>query len=216
MKFKHRVSTVPFVGHRITADGLQVDPAKVSAVVNMPTPDSVAAIRRLMGMANYVSRFLPGLSDMMEPLRKLTCQDTEWWWGPEHDQAVEKVKKAITAAPVLRYFDSTKTATVQADASQVGLGAVLLQDGQPIAYASRALNSTEQQYAQIEKELLASLFGLEKFDQYVYGRCVIVQTDHKPLESIMKRSLLDAPRRLQRLLMRLQRYDFTWPAISDI
>ena len=144
MKFKHRVSTVPFVGHRITADGLQVGPAKVSAVVNMPTPDSVAAIRRLMGMANYVSRFLPGLSDMMEPLRKLTCQDTEWWWGPEHDQAVEKVKKAITAAPVLRYFDSTKTATVQADASQVGLGAVLLQDGQPIAYASRALTSTEQ------------------------------------------------------------------------
>ena len=149
---------------------------------------------------------------MTEPLRKLTCQGTEWWCGPEHvqDQAVEKVKKVITApaAPVLRYFDSTKTATVQADASQVGLRGVLLQDGQPIAYASRALTSTEQQYAQIEKELLASLFGLEKFDQYVYGCCVIVQTDHNPLESIMKRSLLDAPRRLQRLLMRLQRYDF--------
>ena len=93
---------------------------------------------------------------------------------------------------------------MQADASQVGLGAVLLQDGQPIAYASQALTSTEQQYAQIEKELLASLFGLEKFDQY--RRCVIVQTDHNPLESILKRSLLDAPRRLQRLLMRLQRY----------
>ena len=103
MKFKHRVNTVPFVGHRITADGLQVDPAKVSAVVNMPTPDmySVAAIRRLMGMANYVSRFLPGLSDMTEPLRKLTCQGTEWRCGPEQDQAVEKVKKVITAAPVL-------------------------------------------------------------------------------------------------------------------
>ena len=166
MKFKHRVSTVTFVGHRITADGLQVDPAKVSADVNMPTPDSVAAIRRLMGMANYVSRFLPGLSDMMESLRKLTCHNTEWWWGPEHDQAVEKVKQAITAAPVF----------------------------------SRTLTSTEQQHAQIEKELLASLFGPEKFDQYVYGRCVIVQTDHKPLESTMKRSLLDVPRRLQRLL----------------
>ena len=78
MKFKHRVGTVPFAGHRITADGQQVDPAKVSAVVNMPTPrpDSVAAIRRLMGMVNYMSRFLPGLSDMMEPLRKLTCQES--------------------------------------------------------------------------------------------------------------------------------------------
>ena len=165
----------------------------------MPTPDSVAAIRRLIGIANYVSRFLPSLSDMMEPLRKLTRQDTEWWWGPEHDQAVEKVKKAILAAPVLRHLDSTKTATVQADASHVGLEAEILQDGQPIAYASRALTSMEQQYAQIVKELLASLFGPEKFDQYVYGRCVIVQTDHKHLESIMKRSPPDAPRTLQRL-----------------
>ena len=122
---------------------------------------------------------------LMETLRKLTCQYTEWWWGPEKDKAFENVKKAITAASVLRYFDPTKTTTVQVDASQVGLGAVLLQDCQLTAYASRALTSTEQQYAQIEKELPASLFGLEKIDQYVFRRCVIVQTDRKHLESIM-------------------------------
>ena len=111
-----------------------------------------------MGMANSVSRFLPGLSDVMEPLRKLTRNDVEWWWGPKHDEAVEKVKKALTSAPVLSYFNPKKATIIQADASQVGLGAALLQDGRPVAYASRALTRVEQQYAQIEKELLASLF----------------------------------------------------------
>ena len=207
-KFKHRLPAVPFVGHEMTEKGLKVDSSKVRAVVSMATPHNVAAVRRLMGMANYVSRFLPGLSDVMEPLRRLTRNDVEWWWGPEHDEAVEKVKEALTSAPVLSYFNPKKATIIQADASQVGVGAALLQDGRPVAYASRALTRVEQQYAQIEKELLASLFGLEKFDQYVYGRHVVVQTDHKPLESILKRSLLDAPRRLQRLLMLLQRYDF--------
>ena len=99
----------------------------------------------------------------MEPLRRLPRNDVEWWWGPEHDEAVEKVKKALTSSPVLSYFDPKKATIIQADASQVGLGAALLQDGRPVAYASRALTRVEQQYVQVEKELLASLFGVEKF-----------------------------------------------------
>ena len=81
-----------------------------------------------------------------------------------------------------------------------------MQDGQPVAYASRSLTNAEQHYAQIEKEMLAIVFGTEKFEQYIYGRRVKVETDHEPIESIMKKNLLSAPKRLQRMMLRLQKY----------
>ena len=83
-----------------------------------------------------------------------------------------------------------------------------MQDGHPVAYASRSLTPTEVQYAQIEKELLAIVFAMEKFETYPYGRKVLVESDHKPLEAIFKKSLLNAPKLLQRMLLRLQRYEF--------
>ena len=82
-----------------------------------------------------------------------------------------------------------------------------MQQGQPVAYASRSLTPTEQQYAQIEKDMLAIRFGTQKFEQYIYGRTTNVETDHKPLESILKKSILSAPKRLQRMMLRLQKYD---------
>ena len=91
--------------------------------------------------------------------------------------------------------------------SEKGLGASLLQDGKPLAYASRALTNTETNYAQIEKELLAIVFGVERFHQYTYGRKAVVDSDYKPLETIFGKPLASAPRRLQKMLMRLQRYD---------
>ena len=109
--------------------------------------------------------------------------------------------------PVLKYFDPHQGLELQCDASEKGLGACLMQGGQPLAYASRSLTATEQQYAQIEKEMLAIVFGTERFEQYVYGRRVKVETDHKPLESILKKSLLSAPKRLQRMMLRLQKFD---------
>ena len=107
---------------------------------------------------------------------------------------------------MLKYFDPSKEVTLQCDASESGLGAVILQEGQPIAFSSRALTSTERNYAQIEKELLSIVHGCTRFDQYIYGRSITVQTDHKPLETIFKKSLLSAPKRLQRMLLQLQRY----------
>ena len=111
-------------------------------------------------------------------------------------------------SPILRYYNLREKVTIQCDASQHGLGAVLLQGGQPVAYGSRALTPTGENYAQIEKELLAIVFACEKFDAYIYGRdSVRVQTDYKPLESIFRKELCVAPKRLQRILLRLQKYD---------
>ena len=205
-KVKLRCGEVPFLGHLITKDGLKADPAKVRAVLEMPTPTDVASVRRFIGFTNYLSKFLPRLSDVCEPLRKLTLPDVEWFWTNLHDSAVQQVKRLVTNAPVLKYFDSTKGVTLQCDASDKGLGAVLMQDDHPVAYASRALTDPETRYAQIEKELLAVVYGLEKFHTYTYGRRETVESDHKPFEVIVKKPLHLAPKRLQRMLLRVQAY----------
>ena len=112
-----------------------------------------------------------------------------------------------TNARVLRYYDMAKRVTIQADASQTGLGAALMQDGKPISYASRDMTDTEQNYAQIEKELLATASAYERFNDFIYGRgAVHVETDHKPLESIFKKEIHMAPKHLQRMRLRLQKY----------
>ena len=107
-----------------------------------------------------------------------------------------------------------KTVHIQCDASERGLEAALLQNGKPVSFASRALTDPETRYAQVEKELLAIVFSCEKFDHFTFGRTVHVQSDHKPLESILKKPLYRAPKRLQAMMMRLQRYDLIISYVS--
>ena len=109
--------------------------------------------------------------------------------------------------PTLHYFDPTKVSTIQADASQPGLGACLFQRGKPIAYASRSLSLAEGNYAQIEKELLAIVFACSKFHQYIYRLHTKIQSDHKPLESIMLKPLHKVSPRLQRMHLKFQKYE---------
>lgn len=206
-KFEHAVNCVPFMGHLLTSEGLKADSGKVSAILDMPMPADVAAVRRFTGTVTYLAKFLPRLSDVIKPLTALTCANAVWSWGPEQETAVDKVKYLISNAPLLRHYDPDEDLVVQCDASQTGLGACLMQGGQPLMYASRTMTSTEQAYAQIEKETLAIVFAMERFDQFTYGRTTLVQSDHKPLATIMKKPLSKAPLRLQRMLLRLQRYD---------
>ncbi|XP_064637858.1 uncharacterized protein K02A2.6-like [Lineus longissimus] len=206
-KLKFKLSEVDFSGHLFTTNGLKADPKKVEAIANMPKPTDVAGVQRLIGMINYLSQFLKGLSDACEPLRELTKKDAERLWTANHDAAFEKIKHLATTAPVLRYFDVHEDTTIQCDASDTGLGAAIMQKEQPVPYASRALTSAERNYAHIEKELLTIVYATKKFHQYTYGRKVIVESDHRSLESIQRKPLLSAPKRLQRMLLSLQAYD---------
>ena len=195
------------MGHRLTAEGVTPDPAKIKAIMDMPRPVDKKGVERLLGCVTYLSRFLPKLADVVGPLRQLTEKDTIFTWQTDQDKALNTVKQLMTTAPVLRYYDVTKEVTVQSDASQKGLGATLLQKGQPVAFTSRSLSTTEQQYAQVEKECLAIVFACERFNQYLQGRASItVDTDHKPLVPIFTKPIYNAPKRLQRMLMRLQKY----------
>lgn len=204
-KLKFKMSSVAYMGHVISSDGLKTDPAKVRAIADMPIPTDSAGVKRLLGLANYLSKFTPHLSSICEPLRKL--EQGPFDWLPQHDKAFKNLKALISSAPTLKYFDASKPVTIECDAASVGLGAVLLQDDQPVAFASRALSTTERNYAPIECEALAVVFACEHFDSYILGKHVTVFSDHKPLETILNKSILKAPKRLQRMRLRLQRYD---------
>lgn len=176
----------------------------------MQPPTDVSGIKRLCGMVQYMAKFLPDLSTIMEPLREFTRKDKAWHWSKDCEAAFQRIKMMPTETPVLAYFDPGKEVVVQVDSSKDGIGAVLLQDGRPVEYASRSLTVSERNWAQIEKEALSVLYGLERFDQYTYGRNVTIQNDHKPLEAILKKPLAMAPKRLQDIMMRWNRYDFNF------
>ena len=133
-------------------------------------------------------------------------KDTPFVWQPEHHRAFQSLKQIITEAPVLAYYDPEKDNVIQSDASLKGIGCVLMQDGKPVCYASRSLSYTQSRYSNIERELLAACWSLERSSHYVYGKQLVVKTDHKPLESIWKKSIPSASPRLQRLLLKMSKY----------
>ena len=207
-KLNLRKPEVKYTGHVLSSEGLKPDPNKVNAVSEMPKPTCKQETLSLLGFVNYLAKFLPRLSEISQPIRQLTTKDVKFIWTRQHDESFEEIKNLVTEHPVLRYYDMNTEVTIQCDASEKGFGATLLHNGQPVAFASRTLSQVEQQYAQIEKECLAIVFACSKFSQYITRREEItVESDHKPLQSIFKKSLLAAPSRLQRMLLRLQRYN---------
>ena len=185
----------------------------------MPTRESKQDERRLLGIINYLQKFAPNLSEATAPMRELLKEENQFLWDEEvQGRSFKWVKQLIVESPVLKYFDPKADTGLQCDASDKGLGACLIQDGQPVGYASRVMTSAEIKYAQSEKKLLAIVFGLERFEQYVQGRPVKIETDHKPLESIFKKTLISAPKRLHRLMLLLQKYDLevTYKKVSEM
>ncbi|KAJ8332978.1 hypothetical protein SKAU_G00418740 [Synaphobranchus kaupii] len=208
LKCKFRLNEISYVGHIFTSNGLKPDPSKTKAINEMPVPENVTALQRFLGMVNYMARFIPNFSEMSAPLRQLTHKDSEWCWFEQHQDAFDALKKSLANPPTLKYYNVHKPVTITCDASQYGLGAACLQEGVPIAYASRTLTQTEMRYAQIEKELLAVVFACSKFNDYIYGKHILIETDHQPLVTILSKPIHTAPARLQRMMLRLQKYTF--------
>ena len=212
LKFKNK--EIKFVGHILTQNGIKADPEKTSAILNMNAPHDRPSLLRFIGMINYLSPYCQNLSSTIRPLTELTKKEMLFDWSSTHQTAFNKAKTMIASAPVLRYFDPKKPVILQVDASEKGLGGTLLQQNeqqnlQPVAFTSCTLTDTERRYSQIEKECLAICNAFSKFHHWLYGHHdIAVHTDHKPLEIIVKKPLNRAPARLQRMLLRLQRYQF--------
>ena len=206
-KIKLCQTSVKFFGHTLTCNGLEPDPEKTSAIINMKSSSDETALLHFLGMLTYLSRYLPDLSTSTENLRKLTRDKADWCWSKVEEDEFKKLKNLVASIETQKYFDVNAPVTLECDASSTGLGAALFQKNRVVGYASRTLNRTERNYAQIEKELLSIVFGCTRFDQFLAGNSQItVKTDHKPLLSIFKKPLIKAPKRLQLMLMALQRY----------
>ena len=145
-------------------------------------------------------------------MRDLLCKDNQWHWGPEQEKAFKSIKHSLVSSPILALYDPNKEVKVNADASSYGIGGVVLQkqeDGswKPISYVSRALTPTETRYSQIEKECLAFVWTCEQSSDYILGKEIIGETDHKPLIPLLTAYMLDKlPPRIQRLSMRLMQF----------
>ncbi|CAH2208146.1 jg24630, partial [Pararge aegeria aegeria] len=208
-KCEFRVQEVSYLGHTFSAGGMAIDKNKLKAIELMPTPQDRPALERFLGMVNYLSKFITNYSEIASPLRSLLKKDVVWCWDEQHDNAVRQLKGRLCAAPVLALYAADEPVLLSVDASSHALGAVLLQAGRPVEFASSTLTDTQIRYAQIEKELLAIVFALERFHQYLFGRGdITVETDHKPLEALFNKPLDAVPARLQRMMLRIQGYRF--------
>lgn len=180
-----------FLGHIVTANGLETDPKKVTVVQDWPTPKTVTDVRRFLGFAAWYRRFVKGFSTIAAPLTDLTKnaqgKDTVPWTDREQ-AAFDALKLALTTTPVLVHFDPTKPTALFTDASDTGIGANLVQDHgagwQPVAYDSRKLSDPEQRYPTHEKELLAIVHAFKNWAHYLHSRDFTVFTDHRPLRHI--------------------------------
>lgn len=212
-KFQYKQSEVKYVGQVFNDQGMSVDRDRVESLFNLKEPTNRDELRQILGSFNYVRRYVPDMANLMAPLCKLLKKDTEFLWLPAHRLAFAELKRKVCSAPSLTPFDSKKKIILQCDASKNGLGCCLFQQDSKnilklVACASRTMNDSELNYSQTEKELLSICYAVKKFHRYIYGSDVDVQTDHKPIVSIMSKPIckIGSPR-LKRLRLKLLMYN---------
>ncbi|XP_027158420.1 uncharacterized protein LOC113760043 [Coffea eugenioides] len=199
------LTEISFLGHRVSEDGIAVDPAKVEAVINWKQPETPTEVRSFLGLAGYYRRFIQDFSKIAGPMTELTKKGAKFVWTPKCESSFQELKKRLTSAPVLVLPDGGEGYAVYSDASREGLGCVLMQMGKVVAYASRKLKPYEQNYPTHDLELAAVIFALKKWRHYLYGVTFEVFTDHKSLKYLFSQKELNL--RQRRWVEFLEDYD---------
>ncbi|WVZ85511.1 hypothetical protein U9M48_032433 [Paspalum notatum var. saurae] len=170
-----------YLGHLISRHGVSTDPEKVQTIKNWLTPSSVKDVRGFLGLAGYYRRFVKNFGLIRKPLTNLLKKGALFVWTEPQQSAFDALKQALVSAPVLALPDFSKPFTIETDASEIGIGAVLQQAGHPIAFVSKALGIKNQKLSTYEKECLAILMAVEKWRSYIQQTEFIIKTDHKSL-----------------------------------
>jgi hypothetical protein len=182
---------IQFLGHILSAQGIAVDPSKVKDILEWKSPTSVHLVRSFLGLAGSYCRFIPNFSKILKPITQLPKNDVKFEWSPKCNEVFEQLKILLTTAPVLAQPDIEKPFDVNCDASGIGLGCVLMQEGRVIEYASRQLRRHEEHYPTHDLELAIVVHALKIWRHYLLGNVCHMYTDHKSLKYIFTQSELN-------------------------
>ena len=171
-----------FLGFVVSSKGIEVDNSKVEAIRNWPTPTSVGHIRSFHGLAGFYRRFVKDFSTIACPLNELTKKNVSFTWGKAQQHAFDELKKRLTEAPLLVLPDFTKTFEIECDASGIGIGGVLMQNGRPVAYHSEKLDGARLNYPIYDKELYALVRVLQVWQHYLWPKEFVIHSDHESLK----------------------------------
>ena len=175
---------VAFLGYVVTPQGIEVDEAKTATIQSWPTPNTVSQVRSFHGLAGFYRRFVRDFSTIAAPLNELTKKGVPFQWGPAQEKAFNLLKEKLTTAPLLQLPDFGKTFEIECDASGIGIGGVLIQEGKPIAYFSEKLNGPSLNYSTYDKELYALVRVLQTWQHYLWPKEFVIHSDHESLKHI--------------------------------
>ena len=201
-----KAESIPFFGHVISRDGIKPDPKKMDMIRTMMMPTSKLELQSFLGLCNYLAIYVPSLSAVLQPLCDLQ-RKTNFQWNSQYDILFQQAKNHILENwKTLCYYDQDLPVAIEMDANQSGLGAVLLQEGRPVAFMSKGLTDTQSRYSNIECKILGVVTGVKHFHQYLFGKQFTLYMDHKPIENLVLKPLVDTSPRVQRLMLHLSQY----------
>src|ERR1041385_5069406 len=189
-KFTFAKDKVIFLGYVVSKHGVEVGSSKIEAIQNWPTPMNVSQVRSFHGLAGFYRRFDEDISTIAAPLNELTKKGVPFVWGVAQDLAFDELKRLLTSAPLLTLPDFAKQFEVECDASGIGIGGVLMQEGRPIAYFSEKLSGARLNYPVYDKELYALVRVLEVWQHYLWPKEFIIHSDHEALKYLKAQSNL--------------------------
>jgi hypothetical protein len=205
-KCQFGLEEVQYLGHIISQKGVAMDPEKIEAMMNWPSPKNTKALRGFLGLMRYYQKFIRKYGEIAKPLTQLLKKDA-FGWSPLAEHAFEELKKAMTRAPILALPDFSKGFVVECDACESGIGAVLMQERRPIAYFSQALQGRNLQLSTYEKEMLALVKAVQKWRLYLLGSHFVIRTDHQSLQYLWQQAITTTAQ--QKWLVKLLGYDFS-------
>jgi len=182
---------IDFLGFVVSSKGVHVDKEKVATIQHWLTPTNVNEVRSFHGLASFYRRFVQNFSTIVAPLNAIVKKDVVFKWGQDQIQAFETLKEKLTKAPILALPNFTKTFEIECDASNIGIGVVLLQEGHPIDYFSEKLKGSHLYYSTYDKELYALVRALQNWQHYLFPKEFVIHSDHESLKYLKSQSKLN-------------------------